>query len=293
MCLIKNIIDWCNANDGFAMVSLTAIYAATTYFMFRSSNKMLKLSTQQKEQERVIASLNLIRRLNEILHQEPAHQTDAYTQKEKLSLLQGEISALGGIEAYNAYKKLYDFLNALSKTNDRSAFNNILINEELSKRYLELEEFFRSEAVSKQKIIYKAISRWKRIFKKEEVLNIPLLETVFQYGWGADTSKNGILGVPASKGQCAVTAMIIQDYFKGNIYKIRVNNESHYFNVIENKIIDLTADQFLKEISYKDKVISNRDDFEPETINRYQILKSRVEPFLLNTGVIRRVTNEQ
>lgn len=286
--LIELLIKWFDSHQGFSMVLLTAAYVVTTFFILKSGNKTLKVSIQQKEQGRVIASLDLIRKLNALFNNPPVHQSDADFIKEKLSLLQGEISALGGIDAYMAYKKIYDFLNTLGKTTDKNVFDDIVIKQEICKRYLELENCFRSEAVAKQKIKYKSIGFWKKIFKKQEILNLPLVETAFQFGWISDTSHNGVLGVPASKGQCAVTAMVIQDYFGGDIYKIKVGNESHYFNVIKNKIVDLTSDQFFQTLDYKGKVIANRNNFEPETINRYKILKSRVEPFLINVGVLKK-----
>ena len=53
-------------------------------------------------------------------------------------------------------------------------------------------------------------------------------------------------------GMCAITALIVNDYFKGQIAKIKVDGISHYFNIIDNKIIDLTKNQFKSEIDYKD-----------------------------------------
>lgn len=285
-----SMIEWANSNQGFLMVLLTAIYAVTTLAMFKSNSKMLRLSIQQKEQDRVIASLGLIKELFNICKDVPVNQKNAFSQKEKLSSLQGEISALGGVEAYLAYKKLYDLLNELYKTNDSNVFSDIRIKQEFSKRHLALESFFRSEAVAKQAISPEKRTMWQKITRKPKIarLPLPMLEMGFQLGWGADTSRYGVLSVPASKGQCAVTAMILQDYYKGDIYKIKVGDESHYFNIINNKVVDLTSDQFFQKIDYKDKIIVDRNDFEQETINRYLILKSRVAPFLLSIGVLKK-----
>lgn len=49
---------------------------------------------------------------------------------------------------------------------------------------------------------------------------------------------------------CAITSLIINDYFGGKICKIHVDNTSHYFNLIENNIIDLTSSQFDCDIDY-------------------------------------------
>lgn len=46
-------------------------------------------------------------------------------------------------------------------------------------------------------------------------------------------------------GQCAVTAMLVNKYFGGDIRKIHVSGGgTHYFNVINGQIFDLTRDQF-------------------------------------------------
>lgn len=78
-------------------------------------------------------------------------------------------------------------------------------------------------------------------------------------------------------GMCAITALIINDYFGGNICKIYVDGISHYFNLVEEKIIDLTSSQFNHEINYSDYQIIDRNKIlTDDTRNRYNILKSRL-----------------
>lgn len=84
-------------------------------------------------------------------------------------------------------------------------------------------------------------------------------------------------------GQCAITSMIVNDYFGGTIHKIRVEGGgTHYFNKINGLYFDLTSDQFsLYEINI---------DYEPneeipreycgknqDTLNRYNMLKEDLE----------------
>ena len=80
-------------------------------------------------------------------------------------------------------------------------------------------------------------------------------------------------------GQCAITSVIIQEFFVGTIHRINVNgNETHYFNMINGNIVDFTKEQFDIEgikIKYKpnelvsrDKILSNKN-----TKERYDILK--------------------
>ena len=47
-----------------------------------------------------------------------------------------------------------------------------------------------------------------------------------------------------SWGMCAITALIVDDYFDTDFGKTTVEGISHYFNIKDGKIIDLTAHQF-------------------------------------------------
>ena len=83
-------------------------------------------------------------------------------------------------------------------------------------------------------------------------------------------------------GMCAITSLTINDYFGGDLCKIYVDGISHYFNLIENKIIDLTANQFNHDIEYKDYQIIDRENIlTNDTKKRYNILKARLTKALL------------
>ena len=72
---------------------------------------------------------------------------------------------------------------------------------------------------------------------------------------------------------CAITSLIINDYFGGVICKIYVDGISHYFNLIGDKIIDLTSSQFNHEMDYKDyQIIDRKNILTEDTKNRYKIL---------------------
>lgn len=78
-------------------------------------------------------------------------------------------------------------------------------------------------------------------------------------------------------GMCAITSLIINDYFGGDICKIYVNNISHYFNLIDGNIIDLTSSQFGFPIDYADLEIVDREKIlTDDTKQRYNILKQRL-----------------
>ncbi len=79
-------------------------------------------------------------------------------------------------------------------------------------------------------------------------------------------------------GMCAITSLIVNDYFGGEICKIYVNEFSHYFNLINNKIIDLTAKQFENKIGYSNyKIVKREDVLTKDTQQRYNLLKQRLE----------------
>lgn len=102
--------------------------------------------------------------------------------------------------------------------------------------------------------------------------------------WSKETCYSNVLnaweiGNP-SLGQCAVTAILFQDYFGGDIYKIIVGKISHYFNMLNNEIIDLTAEQFFPgNIYYSDKKLKTRDEMlgNDDTKRRYNVLREKYE----------------
>lgn len=96
-----------------------------------------------------------------------------------------------------------------------------------------------------------------------------------------------------SFGQCAVTALIVNDYFGGDIVwsEVRLPNSqkiSHFFNVIDGQEVDLTRSQFPKGtivpkgIEKKKDFTSTRDylmSYEGKN-SRYTVLKEKVRNHL-------------
>lgn len=80
-------------------------------------------------------------------------------------------------------------------------------------------------------------------------------------------------------GHCAVVSLIVNDYFGGDLYKIKIDGVSHYFNFIDENIIDLTAAQFGKPIDYSGKIKKTRDEMlaNEDTLMRYKLFKSRFQ----------------
>lgn len=78
-------------------------------------------------------------------------------------------------------------------------------------------------------------------------------------------------------GMCAITALIVNDYFCGKICKIYFDNVSHYFNYIDNRIVDLTSSQFNCDICYDNyEIVSRKDILNEDTVNRYNLLKEKL-----------------
>lgn len=89
-------------------------------------------------------------------------------------------------------------------------------------------------------------------------------------------------------GHCAIVSLLINDYFGGNICKIKINGISHYFNIINDKIIDFTSDQFkVDKIDYSNYVIKTRDEVlnNEDTNERYQLLKLKVKLNLIDEKI--------
>lgn len=80
-------------------------------------------------------------------------------------------------------------------------------------------------------------------------------------------------------GHCAIVSLLVNDYFDGEIYKIKVDGISHYFNLIDNNIVDFTSNQFNKKINYNDKIKIDRLEIlqDEDTVSRYKMLKMRLK----------------
>ena len=94
--------------------------------------------------------------------------------------------------------------------------------------------------------------------------------------WSADTSSDSNWSVDnPALGQCAVTALIVQDEFGGSLLRSTVNGASHYWNRLpDGTEADLTRKQFAEPLEFGDVVERERDyvlSF-PATAERYRLL---------------------
>ena len=90
--------------------------------------------------------------------------------------------------------------------------------------------------------------------------------------WSSDSSSKWSQDNPA-KGQCGVTALIVNDLLGGEIRKTRLPEGWHFYNFINGKRYDLTVSQFKEDILYMD-VPSNRNEaFSDTNEKQYNYLK--------------------
>ena len=90
-----------------------------------------------------------------------------------------------------------------------------------------------------------------------------------------------------SLGQCAITALAVNDYFGGKIMRCMCDGISHYYNMINDEIFDLTVAQFNDvvpdyqngEERPREYLLSNAD-----TVKRYKILLQNMKNNFLKYG---------
>lgn len=100
--------------------------------------------------------------------------------------------------------------------------------------------------------------------------------------WALETSATPELWTARNpaRGQCAVTALLIQDEAGGDLLRGIVAGESHYWNRLPSgEIVDLTLEQFLSAEHPADFVVRDRSyvlGFEA-TRRRYELLRRAFE----------------
>lgn len=113
--------------------------------------------------------------------------------------------------------------------------------------------------------------------------------------WQADTAfdANDWSEKNPARGQCVVTALVVQDYLGGDLQRYEVNGdftETHYANVLPGGVIlDVTASQYegcnlqlmptMTKLKGFASIREKRLD-DASTERRYSILKARVDALL-------------
>jgi hypothetical protein len=119
--------------------------------------------------------------------------------------------------------------------------------------------------------------------KGERMLDTRLIDAI-RGSWTAETSSVPEEWSPLnpSRGQCAVTAMIIQDELGGRLLRGVAAGESHYWNQVGSVSIDLTRGQFPAGTPLDGADERSREyvGSYPATARRYEMLRTRVESAL-------------
>ncbi|MGE7884652.1 YunG family protein [Bacillus sp. NPDC094077] len=93
--------------------------------------------------------------------------------------------------------------------------------------------------------------------------------------WSIETSSKWTIENPA-KGQCGVTALVVQDIYGGKIKKTKVGEVWHFYNLIDGQVFDFTETQFNEELNYMG-VESNREEaFADTNEKQYSSLKGKI-----------------
>ncbi len=107
-----------------------------------------------------------------------------------------------------------------------------------------------------------------------------VLRNIIEPSWTRETSidKNWTWNNRA-RGQCAVTALVVQDYVGGDLLRAEVNGTSHYWNRAPSGLeIDLTRKQFPKNTVFPSGEIRSREYVlsYPDTFIRYLRLQKNI-----------------
>ncbi|MDA1638476.1 MULTISPECIES: YunG family protein [Bacillus cereus group] len=93
--------------------------------------------------------------------------------------------------------------------------------------------------------------------------------------WSIETSSKWTIENPA-KGQCGVTALVVQDIYRGEIKKTKVREAWHFYNFIDGQRCDFTEVQFNEKLNYMD-IESNREEaFADTNEKQYSMLKEKL-----------------
>lgn len=104
--------------------------------------------------------------------------------------------------------------------------------------------------------------------------NYDLIEQKLLKCWSLKTSSKYSKQNPY-KGQCGVTALIINDWFGGKILKTKADDQWHFYNLVNGKRIDFTKNQFDFQLDYKDIETTREDALKDTDEFQYQELKCR------------------
>ena len=105
-------------------------------------------------------------------------------------------------------------------------------------------------------------------------IKIKQLYEALRKSWSIETSSKWTSENPA-KGQCGVTALIIQELCGGEIIKTKIGEVWHFYNKVDGKRYDFTWTQFHETLNYMDMKSSREEAFADTNEKQYDILKEK------------------
>ncbi|MEQ2526331.1 hypothetical protein WMO40_06420 [Bacillaceae bacterium CLA-AA-H227] len=108
-----------------------------------------------------------------------------------------------------------------------------------------------------------------------DTINIHELKKALFESWSLESSSKWSKDNP-SKGQCGVTALVVNDLLGGEIRKTELTDGWHFYNIIDNERYDFTASQFKVGIIYKDFPSDREEALADTNEKQYNYLKERV-----------------
>lgn len=115
--------------------------------------------------------------------------------------------------------------------------------------------------------------------------DLDALYTALRKSWRQDTAVRPMKWLPhiPSTGQCAVTALVVQDYMGGDLLRVINLGDSHYFNRLpDGHEVDFTRGQFWEWAPEDEPIVRDRDYVleNESTRRRYDTLATRVRDYL-------------
>lgn len=115
------------------------------------------------------------------------------------------------------------------------------------------------------------------------------LETLINNAWSKETCypkyKDEWEEKHPSYGQSLVTSLVVNDFFGGEIARCMSSTGGHYYNLIDDKIVDLTIKQFHGEsVLYANSEIVSKEDLlaKNDNLERYIIFLNNVKKNITN-----------
>ncbi|MED5245521.1 MULTISPECIES: YunG family protein [Priestia] len=101
------------------------------------------------------------------------------------------------------------------------------------------------------------------------------LKKALHQSWSIHSSTKWTADNPA-KGQCGVTALVVQDIKGGDILKTPCKEGWHFYNQLNEQRYDFTQEQFREPLHYADILSSRKEAFMDTNKEQYEALKKNV-----------------